>query len=110
MEANAVLRGRLFELRDRLKADSRINTGRSQRICSDEAISEMASVLPRKISDFGLIQGLGKMFIRNYAQEFLAVLNDNATESEDNESVRMRGEVAACPMWQRSPTEVLPRM
>ena len=93
MEANAVLRGRLFELRDRLKADSRINTGRSQRICSDEAISEMASVLPRKISDFGLIQGLGKMFIRNYAQEFLAVLNDNAAESEDNESVRMRGEV-----------------
>ena len=93
MEANAVLRGRLFELRDRLKADSKINTGRSQRICSDEAIFEMASILPRKISDFGLIQGLGKIFIRNYAQEFLSVLNENASESEENESVRMRGEV-----------------
>ena len=94
MEANAVLRVRLFELRDRLKADSKTNTGRYQRICSDEAIAEMALLIPRKVSDFGLIQGLGKMFMRNYAEEFLSVLNGYAADSgQETESIRMRGEV-----------------
>ncbi len=94
MEANAILRSRLFELRDRLKEDSRVSTGRSQRICSDEAISEIASVVPRKASDFGLIQGLGRMFIRNYAEEFLSVINSCSVENgTETENVRMRGEV-----------------
>ena len=94
MEANAVLRCRLFELRDRLKAETRKTTGRSQRICSDEAISEMSVIRPRRVSDFGLIQGLGKMFVRSYAQEFLSVLNAYSEETDGRtEEVRMREEV-----------------
>ena len=94
MEANAVLRCRLFELRDRLKAETRKATGRSQRICSDEAISEMSVIRPRRISDFGLIQGLGKIFVRNYAKEFLSVIDAYSAETDTgDEEVRMREEV-----------------
>ena len=94
MEANAVLRGRLFDLRDRLKDDAKRTTGRSQRICSDEAIAEMAAVVPRKTSDFGLIPGLGRSFIRNYADDFLSVLNDFAAENgQESDGIRMREEV-----------------
>ncbi|MBO6083664.1 MAG: DUF4011 domain-containing protein, partial [Candidatus Methanomethylophilaceae archaeon] len=90
METDSVLRSRLFDLRDRLKAETKGTVGRSQRICSDEAIGEMASVLPRKVSDFGLIQGLGRIFMRDYAKEFLQVLNEYTS---DNEEERMKGSV-----------------
>src|SRR5690606_29301384 len=43
-------------------------------ICSDNALYRMAELLPKKLSDFEGISGIGKAFIDNYGERFLSVI------------------------------------
>ncbi len=45
------------------------------KICTDDALKEIVLMLPRKASDFESITGIGKVFVENYAEAFLKVLN-----------------------------------
>lgn len=90
MEENRELYDQLIVLRDQIKADAKAATGRTPRVCSDEAIAEMVRLRPKKASDFSTIPGLGKAFIDNYADDFLTVLNDYAImEGTEKEDVKM---------------------
>ncbi len=78
----------LSEKRDQLKVRYKDANGRAPMICSDEALKEMAKRKPLKTSDFQAIQGLGDVFIQNYAEDFLRVifLHKNAMIKEVNVS------------------------
>ena len=73
----------LYNLRIKIKDDARFRGERAPAVCSDEALAEMATLCPKKISDFEGINGIGKAFCDNYAEEFLKViLSFSATENE----------------------------
>ena len=61
----------LLVLRDQLKKEMKIMTGKTPRICTDENLRDIARLRPRKLSDFNTIPGLGKAFISNFGQDFL---------------------------------------
>ena len=63
----------LIQLRERLREEGRMSTGRMPNICSDEALAEMAHRVPTKIDDFIAIVGVGQRFIEVYGEQFLAV-------------------------------------
>ncbi len=63
----------LIQLRERLREEGRMSTGRMPNICSDEALAEMAHRVPTKIDDFIAIVGVGQRFIEVYGEKFLAV-------------------------------------
>ena len=63
----------LYQLRERLREESRVSTGRIPNICSDEALAEMAQRVPTKLDDFIAIVGVGQRFIEVYGESFLAI-------------------------------------
>ena len=64
----------LSEKRDQLKQRYKQADGRMPVICSDEALIEMSKRQPLQKSDFEAIQGLGKVFVDLYAEDFLRVI------------------------------------
>ena len=66
----------LVSARSVLRDHWKNRTGKARVICADEALREMARLMPRKPTDFSLIDGLGKTFIDNYSRDFLKVLDD----------------------------------
>ena len=73
-----VLRDELRRLRQSLKEQEKLQTGRTPTVCSDESIEEMIRLRPKKTSDFYSIPGVGPAFVEHYAQAFLAVLNNGS--------------------------------
>ena len=76
-KAPYVLRDELRRLRQSLKEQEKLKTGRTPPICSDESIEEMIRLRPQKTSDFYSIPGIGPAFVERYAQSFLAVLGNS---------------------------------
>ena len=68
---------RLCVLRQRIREREKKKNGRSPVVCSDDSLREMIRLMPRKASDFYSIPGVGPAFVENYANEFLALLNEN---------------------------------
>ena len=70
----------LSQLRDTLKQRDK-KDGRLPKICSDEALKEIAKRKPLKKSAFKAIQGIGDVFVARYAEDFLRVIynHKNAT-------------------------------
>ena len=85
-KAPHILRDELRKLRQSLKEQEKLQTGRSPVICSDESIEEMIRLRPRKASDFYSIPGVGPAFIERYARSFLAVLNNTGSNRSVNDS------------------------
>ena len=75
-KAPHILRDELRKLRQSLKEQEKLQTGRTPIICNDESIEEMIRLRPRKASDFYSIPGVGPAFVERYARSFLAVLNN----------------------------------
>jgi len=65
---------KLIHLRKKIKETEREVQGRVPIICSDNALYRMAELLPKKLSDFEGISGIGKAFIDNYGERFLSVI------------------------------------
>ncbi|MBR4686318.1 MAG: HRDC domain-containing protein [Candidatus Methanomethylophilaceae archaeon] len=63
----------LYQLRERLREEGRMATGRIPNVCPDEALMEMAHRVPTKIEDFVAIVGVGQRFIEVYGERFLAI-------------------------------------
>ncbi len=78
----------LSDLRDQLKARDKDPKGRSPKVCSDDALKEIAKRKPLKKSAFKAIQGLGDVFVERYADDFLRVIyaHKNAMISEVKQS------------------------
>ena len=64
----------LTNLRDRLKNNSGIQTGRVATICSDKALLSLAEKEPRSLNEMLLIDGVGKTFVDNYGDQFLEII------------------------------------
>ena len=64
----------LYRLRQRLKDIGKRTEGRAPIVCNDDALYEIAELCPKKLSDFEGVSGIGKTFIENYGEEFLAVI------------------------------------
>ncbi len=64
----------LLRLRDGLRIEGKIKTGKSPRVCTDEVCMELAKLLPTKVSDLNTVPGVGKTFINNYGSEFINVI------------------------------------
>lgn len=66
---------KLLTLRSRLKVNFKEN-GRSPLVCSDEALVTMSTFVPKKMSDFYAIDGIGDTFVEKYGEYFLRVIDD----------------------------------
>ncbi len=64
----------LYRLRQKLKEDGKLSHGRAPLVCSDEALESMAQLRPKKLSDLEGVSGIGEAFIKNYGEEFLALI------------------------------------
>lgn len=74
----------LDQLREQLKEEEFLKKGRTPIICSDEVLQQIAKNKPLKISDFLAISGIGKVFMDNYATQFLqVVLKHQSTTVKD---------------------------
>ena len=85
-KAPHVLRDELRRLRQSLKEQEKLKTGRTPPICSDESIEEMIRLRPQKTSDFYSIPGIGPAFVEHYAQSFLAVLSNSTSKRAVSDS------------------------
>ncbi len=73
----------LFELRRQIREREKLRTGRTPTVCPDDALHEMARLMPRKASDFLSIAGIGPAFVENFADDFLALLIGSAPQGHD---------------------------
>ena len=80
-----VLLEALFALRKKIREREKRKTGRSPVVCSDDSLREIIRLMPRKASDFYSISGIGPAFVENYANEFLALLDDGETVTDNDE-------------------------
>ena len=71
---NQLLYNDLYRLRQRIKDRERQVQGRAPTVCTDNALYEIAELCPKKLTDFQSVSGIGKTFIENYGEEFLAVI------------------------------------
>lgn len=78
----------LLYLRQRIKNRERKLHGRTPTVCTDAALYEMAELCPKKLADFEGVSGIGRIFIENYGEEFLAVIL-NQTETLTEKTVTM---------------------
>ena len=74
MDIDWKLHYELAELRAEIKEQGKRTQGRAPIVCSDDALYQMAELFPKKISDFESIAGIGRTFIENYGEQFLAVI------------------------------------
>ncbi|MCM1514634.1 MAG: AAA domain-containing protein [Anaeroplasma bactoclasticum] len=72
----------LFELREKMKEDTRRTEGRASLVCTDDALEEIVKLRPKKLEDFEGIKGIGKTFIENYGQAFLKVISKYQSSTE----------------------------
>lgn len=74
MAINQQMYNELYQLRQRIKDTGKRTEGRAPIVCNDDALYEIAELCPKKLSDFEGVSGIGKTFIENYGEEFLAVI------------------------------------
>jgi very-short-patch-repair endonuclease len=75
MDYNPQLLRELNILRQRIKEQGRLQSGRAPIVCSDDALCEIARLMPQKESDLIAISGLGKTFIDQYGNAFLKIVS-----------------------------------
>ncbi len=85
MEHNLELFDALYLLRQKIREREKAKTGRTPTVCPDDALREMARLMPQKASDFYSIAGIGPAFVENFAPEFLAVIKGGKTSGNQTE-------------------------
>ena len=68
-------------LRDQIKEEENLRTGKTPTVCSDKVLEEISKKTPLKISDFLAISGIGKAFMDEYSTRFLQVILKHQNES-----------------------------
>ena len=74
MELNQNVYRDLCRLRDQLKTQGRRSEGRAPTVCTDDALFEIARLMPQREEDFLNIAGLGQTFVEKYSSAFLAAI------------------------------------
>jgi superfamily I DNA and/or RNA helicase len=82
MELNQDLYNSLYSLRQRIKEIERYKYGKAPTVCTDEALYNIASLIPRKKSDFKCVVGIGETFINKYSDQFLSIINEKVIKIE----------------------------
>lgn len=77
----------LDKLRELIKEEESNKKGRTPVVCSDVTLKEIAKKKPLKISDFLAIQGIGNVFMDEYASRFLKVVLRHQTNSIKEEKI-----------------------
>ncbi|MBO5921189.1 MAG: HRDC domain-containing protein [Bacteroidaceae bacterium] len=90
---NQLLYNDLYRLRQRIKDRERQVQGRAPTVCTDNALYEIAELCPKKLTDFQSVSGIGKTFIENYGEEFLAVILKH-TEVQTEKKINMSSSAA----------------
>ena len=93
MDFNQQLYNDLYYLRQRIKNRERQAQGRAPTVCSDSALYEIAELCPKKLSDFEGVSGVGRAFIDNYGEEFLAIILKH-TEAQTEKKINLSSSVA----------------
>ena len=84
----ALLKNRLLneldDLRDLIKAEELLKSGKTISVCTDIVLKEISTKKPLKTSDFLAISGIGKVFMDEYSSRFLKVImkHQNASVKE----------------------------
>ena len=61
--------------------------GKMPVICSDDALMEMARLLPRKMEDLLTINGIGQSFVDKYGKDFMKVFDNYHARIADNRMI-----------------------
>ncbi|MBU1094344.1 MAG: DUF4011 domain-containing protein [Firmicutes bacterium] len=81
----ALKKNRLLEsldlLRDQIKEEENLRTGKTPIVCTDSILEEISKKKPLKISDFLAISGVNNVFMDEYAMRFLQVILKFQNES-----------------------------
>lgn len=77
----------LDKLREKIKIEEQLKMGRTPVVCSDVTLKEIAKARPLKVSDFLAIQGIGHVFMEEYASRFLRVVLHHQTNSIKEEKI-----------------------
>lgn len=88
MELDVELYNQLRDLRMYIKRDGKNRTGIAPVVCSDETLRTITEHKPRRLEDFAGIPGVGDVFIKNYAQYFLTVI-EIYEETEGEEKLKL---------------------
>lgn len=94
MELDQELYNQLRDLRMYIKRDGKNRTGMAPVVCSDETLKAITNHKPRRKEDFAGIPGVGDVFIKNYAQYFLTVI-ELYEETEGEEKLKLTENVIA---------------
>ncbi len=81
------LYGELYELRETIREERRMSTGRIPTVCPDEALREMAQRVPTKAEDFTAIVGVGDRFVELYGEDFLSVTRKYAITAANGSNI-----------------------
>lgn len=74
MDFNDELYRDLFKVRKKIKNKEGTSEARVPIVCTDDALFEMARILPQRKEDFLCVDGLGATFVEKYADKFLEVI------------------------------------
>ncbi len=77
----------LYALRESIREERRMSSGRIPIVCPDEALREMAQRVPTKAEDFTAIVGVGDRFVDLYGEEFLNVTRKYAITAANGGSI-----------------------
>ncbi|MBU1144547.1 MAG: DUF4011 domain-containing protein [Firmicutes bacterium] len=81
----ALKKNRLLEsldlLRDQIKEEENLRTGKTPMVCTDNVLEEISKKKPLKVSDFLAISGIGNAFMDEYSMRFLQVILKYQNES-----------------------------
>ncbi len=77
----------LYQLRESIREERRMSSGRIPTVCHDEALREMARRVPTKAEDFAAIVGVGDRFVELYGEDFLSVTRKYAITAANGGSI-----------------------
>ena len=77
----------LYALRESIREERRMSSGRIPVVCPDEALREMAQRVPTKAEDFTAIVGVGDRFVDLYGDDFLSVTRKYAITAANGGSI-----------------------
>ncbi len=76
---NEELFEKLYKLREKIRKKG--EDGRTPKVCSDDALYELARLQPESKDELILVSGLGKTFVAKYGDAFMAVIDSMRKEA-----------------------------
>lgn len=82
MSNNPAVISELVLERNKIKDEIRKQEGRAPAVCSDEALTQIAELMPRTKEELLCVSGIGKTFVDKYGDRFIGVIKRNIDKEE----------------------------